>query len=291
MIIFLITNFNIYHAVYTLKSIIENDDGYVLDPKNRDDSEFTVNNNKTKTVYLWDASTKDTTDTLTKRLPMDNSEDQEFTVDPDNRHNFIIGSSWLWEVMRFKLLFPAKEKPIEEETNLEEHYDFARNHVEEYKKLKPLMEEVIEKYPETKFLTDAPAWRMSGYHVMLRNFASDLTDELLEPFWNDNESLKNFGFYSAGKKNSFSKNFKFPKPMDPPFINQTTGEEFKFHTKDCFPHSLPWGLNYYGKDGYHKMSQRTKLKIPMNLYLDLNYYFNYFCDTRKWVSKPCCNNF
>jgi len=288
---FFTSDSRIRQQYYTLKSIIENGDGYVEDPKNRDHSEFTVNNNKTKTIYIWDASTKDTTGTLTKNLPMDNSEDQEFTVNPNNRHNFIIGSSWLWEVMRFKLIFPDKEKPIEEDTNLEDHYEFARNYSEQYKTLKPLIEKVREKYPDTKFLTDAPAWRMSGYQVMLRNFASDLTDELLEPFWNDGESLKDVGYYSAGKKNSFAKGFRFPKPFDPPYVNKTTGEEFKFHTKDCFADTLPWGLNYYGKDGYHKMSQRTKLKVPMNIYLDLNYYFNYFCDTRKWVSKPCCNNF
>ena len=127
---------------------------------------------------------------------------------------------------------------------------------------------------------------MSGYHVMHRNHASDLNDQIMERFWNEDNKV---AFYSAGKKNAFAKNFSFPSPWEN-FKDTKTGEDHQFGEKFCFSNSLPGGLHYYTFDGYHKAKQLETVPIPMSIYLDLNYYFNYFCDTSKWVKNPCCPN-
>ena len=160
-------------------------------------------------------------------------------------------------------------------------------------KLKPSIDNLMTTLPDSKIIFDAPAWRLTGHNVMLRNHASDVLDTYLAPYYNKPETLKKLAFYSAGKNNSFSTSFDFPPIWETYQDPRYHTRQYLFHRQYANPRTFIGGVHYFGtcdplSDGYHKAVQTKPGPIPMNIYLDLNYFFNYFCDTSAWVKKPCC---
>ena len=203
---------------------------------------------------------------------------------------FYIGSNWLWEAMRYFLDPISETLPF----TIDQHMDLVKKYIFETKtKLKPIIDRILTNRPDSKFIFDAPAWRLSGDNAMLRNHASDVLDTFLAPFWNKPETLNNLAFYLAGKKNSFSKSFNFPPLWESYKDPRDPAKEYQFNKQYAHPTKFIGGVHYFGSadplsDGYHKLMQSKPVPIPMSIYLDLNYFFNYFCDTSVLVRKPCC---
>ena len=110
---------------------------------------------------------------------------------------FYVGSNWLWEAMKYNINPETKKLP----STVEQHMDLVNKYLDVTKrKLKPSINDLLKNHPESKLITDASAWRLSGANVMLRNHASDILDNLLAPFWNNRETLKNLAFYEGVSK-------------------------------------------------------------------------------------------
>ena len=162
--------------------------------------------------------------------------DYKTELSPSKPNYFMFGSNWLWLIKNF-------EKNVEPKNTTQAiHDEFALEYVKKQKELKHLIKKVLEAYPDSKFITDAPAWRMTGEHVMFRNYASDLHDMHMEPFWNE-DGMQHHAFYSAGKKNSFSKEFNMTS-RNQPVYSKGTQELFEFDMDIAKPDSLPGGLHY-----------------------------------------------
>merc|ERR1712228_90581 len=124
--------------------------------------------------------------------------------------------------------------------------------------------------------------RMTGKHVLYRNFASDQVDNELKQFFNKDSQMDKIAFYSAGKRNSFHRNYKFVKRGEHEYY-KGTNKSFVYPEKLSSLNELPGGDVYYSVDGYHKMDEKKWVNpLPMNIYLDLNYIFNYLCDTKEY---------
>ena len=228
----------IRQSYYVLQAILNNDNNTVFDPKDTLSKEFTINNNLTKVLFYWRPRIEDHRLHFSQWLPMLEHlpRNHEVDLNPNKPNYFMFGSNWLWQIRYFEHNIAA------ENSSQEFHDEFAKNYTRDFKVLKPLIESAIERFPDSKFLTDAPAWRMAGEHVMFRNYASDLHDIFMEPFWND-AGMQHFGFYSSGKKNSFSKDFSVTKRTQTVY-KKGLKEEFKFDLTFAKPDSLPGGLHY-----------------------------------------------
>lgn len=128
---------------YVLKAILDGE-SELTDPKDREKRQFSINDGETKIYFFWQQMIKSTELLLKSR--------RKYTLDDKHPNYFILGSNWLWHSVKHKVNTKT-HKPVL--SSVEDHIKLALKYAGKAQtELKPAIDEILKKYPNTKFITD-----------------------------------------------------------------------------------------------------------------------------------------